>query len=102
MRSPGMPKQTASVHTPPIALDSGSSVPIYRQLYEGLRAAILSGRLVAGTQLPSTRLMASELGVSRTTAVYAFEQLADEGYVLTRGGSGTRVAGVLPDDTMLS
>jgi GntR family transcriptional regulator/MocR family aminotransferase len=102
MRSPGVPKQTASVHIPPVSLDSASSVPIYRQLYEGLRAAILSGRLVAGTQLPSTRLMAKELGVSRTTAVYAFEQLADEGYVVSREGSGTRVAGVLPDDSMLT
>ena len=51
---------------PPEAVpDRGSAVPLYRQVYQSLRAAILSGRLQPGTRLPSTRAAALELGVAR-------------------------------------
>ena len=58
-----------------ISLDSSSGVPIYRQLYERMRAEILAGRLPARTRLPSTRTLSVELGVSRSTVVTAFEHL---------------------------
>ena len=62
-----------------IALDPASGTPFYRQLYEGMRAEIPSGRLPVRARLPSTRAMAAGLGVSRTTVVAAFDQLLAEG-----------------------
>ena len=85
---------------PTIRLDPDSATPLYYQLCDGLRSAILSGRLTAGTQLPSTRALASELDVSRNTVVNAFEQLRAEGYVEGQVGSGTYVSSVLPDDML--
>ena len=83
-----------------VVLDPGSGVPFYRQLYEGVRAGILSGRLPPRTRLPSTRAVAAELGVSRTTVVAAFGQLLAEGYLEGRTGSGTFVAPLLPEDLL--
>ena len=83
-----------------ISLDSSSGAPIYRQLYERMRAEILAGRLPARTRLPSTRTLASELGVSRSTVVTAFEHLLAEGYLEGRVGSGTYVARSLPDELL--
>ncbi len=64
-----------------IALDPSPSTPFYRQLYGGVRAEILSGRLPVRARLPSTRAMAAELRVSRMTVVTAFDQLLAEGYL---------------------
>jgi GntR family transcriptional regulator/MocR family aminotransferase len=63
-----------------------------RAVEESLRAAIRSGRLAAGTRLPSTRDLAAQLGLSRGTVAQAYEQLAAEGWLTARSGSGTRVA----------
>ncbi|MCI0395997.1 MAG: PLP-dependent aminotransferase family protein [Chloroflexi bacterium] len=71
--------------------------PLYQQLYSHLQAAILSGELKGGLKLPSTRVLAGELGVSRNTILNAYEQLAAEGYLESVEGSGTFVARVLPD-----
>ncbi|MGH3144595.1 MAG: PLP-dependent aminotransferase family protein [Rubrobacter sp.] len=94
-----MTKRAAEV-PPWISLDPASEAPYYRQLYGGVRRAILSGLIPAGTRLPSTRALAAELGVSRTTAVTAFELLLAEGYLEGHVGSGTFVAGSLPDDLL--
>jgi GntR family transcriptional regulator / MocR family aminotransferase len=59
--------------------------PLFRQLYQQLRSAILSRRLRPGTKLPSTRELASQLGVSRSVAVCAYEQLLAEGYIRQAG-----------------
>jgi len=75
-----------------IILDQNTPVPLYRQLYERLRGSILSGQLEAGTRLPSTRVLASTLGVSRTTTALAYEQLQLEGYIESRVEEGTKVA----------
>lgn len=83
-----------------ISLDPASGVPIYRQLYERMRSEILAGGLPARTRLPSTRTLAAELGVSRSTVVTAFEHLLAEGYLEGKIGSGTYVAGSLPDDLL--
>ncbi len=69
-------------------------MPLYRQLYAGVRTAILEGRLPAGSGLPSSRALAEELHVSRNTVILAFDQLAAEGYVEGSPRSGTRVAAV--------
>jgi GntR family transcriptional regulator/MocR family aminotransferase len=71
-----------------------SAVPRYRSIYAGIRKAILNRRLAAGTRLPSTRLLAEELGMSRNTVVTAFDQLIAEGYVDATTGSGTYVADI--------
>lgn len=84
----------------PLALDPAAPVPLYRQLYEGLRAAILEGRLGPGARLPSSRALAGELDVGRNTVVAAFEQLLAEGYLEARVGAGTRVAAI-PPETLL-
>ncbi|HJQ27992.1 MAG TPA: GntR family transcriptional regulator, partial [Rubrobacter sp.] len=83
-----------------ISVDSSSDLPIYRQLYERMRAEILAGRLPARTRLPSTRTLASELGVSRSTVVTAFGHLLAEGYLEGKVGSGTYVAGSLPEELL--
>ena len=62
------------------------------QIYRQLRAGILEGRLAGGTRLPSTRDLATQLGVSRKTTLDVFERLLSEGYLHTRAGSGTFVA----------
>jgi GntR family transcriptional regulator / MocR family aminotransferase len=62
------------------------------QIYRQLRAGILEGRLAGGTRLPSTRDLATQLGVSRKTTLDAFERLLSEGYLSARAGSGTFVA----------
>jgi GntR family transcriptional regulator/MocR family aminotransferase len=78
--------------------DAGSATPFYRQIYDGYRGAILSGRLRPGERLPSTRAVAAELGISRLPVVNAFEQLLHEGYVEGRVGSGTYVTQSIPDE----
>src|SRR5580692_9740059 len=66
-------------------------------VFDRLRQGILAGSLPAGSRLPPTRALASELGVARQTVVLAYERLAAEGYVRARTGSGTFVAADLPD-----
>jgi len=73
---------------------------LVEQIYAALRAAILNGSLRPGSRLPSTRALAAESGVSRTTTQAAFDQLISEGYLETRPGSGTYVAAELPDGSM--
>ncbi|KWH47863.1 PLP-dependent aminotransferase family protein [Burkholderia stagnalis] len=62
------------------------------QIFRQLRTAIVDGRLAGGARLPSTRDLATQLGVSRKTTLDAFEQLVAEGYLWTRRGDGTFVA----------
>ncbi len=95
-----MPKKVAAVPAPPIGLDRASTVPIHRQIYEGLREFILEGRLAPGTQLPSTRTLAEGMSVSRSTVVSAFSDLLAEGYLEGRVGSGTYVSRSLPEDLL--
>ncbi|MEU5991548.1 PLP-dependent aminotransferase family protein [Spirillospora sp. NPDC047418] len=62
------------------------------QIAAGFRAAVRSGRLTAGTRLPSSRDLARDLDVSRGVVVTAYEQLTAEGFLLARRGDGTRIA----------
>jgi GntR family transcriptional regulator/MocR family aminotransferase len=95
-----MSKRSAVVPFTTLSLDAKSQVPLYRQLYEELRRAILAGQLRAGVRLQSTRELAAELGVSRNTVMNAFEQLLAEGYLEGQVGSGTYVSRALPDDML--
>jgi GntR family transcriptional regulator / MocR family aminotransferase len=81
-----------------IRIDSRSPAGLQFQIYEAVRGAILDGVLAPGARLPSSRALAADLRVSRTTTLLAFEQLAAEGYVTGTHGSGTFVARELPDD----
>src|SRR6202451_1721158 len=74
--------------------------PLYRWLYEELRAGILAGQLRPGVRLPATRDLAAQYGLSRPTIVTAFEQLRLEGYVEGKVGSGTFVSKTLPDELL--
>jgi GntR family transcriptional regulator/MocR family aminotransferase len=83
---------------PVAAIDRASDTPLYRQLYEGYRDAIVERRLRAGQRLPSTRSLAAELRISRIPVLNAFDQLTAEGYFESRVGSGTFVARSLPEE----
>ena len=83
---------------PLLAIDRRLGRPLYRQLYDGYREAIVNGRARPGQRLPSTRALAAELGISRITVLTAFEQLVAEGYFESRVGAGTVVARSLPDE----
>jgi GntR family transcriptional regulator/MocR family aminotransferase len=75
-----------------IPLDRQEEKPLYRQIHDFLRREILTGALQEDAKLPSTRGLASELGVSRITVSNAYAELEVEGLIYTRLGSGTYVA----------
>lgn len=85
-------------HPPFIMLDEKSSAPLYRQIYEAVRRAILNGEFHSTMLLPATRLLAKQLSVSRMTVINAYDQLVAEGYLETRAGAGTFVAANLPEE----
>src|SRR6476661_1661944 len=66
-------------------------LPLHSQLEQGLRGSIRSGRLAAGSIMPSTRSLAGQLGLSRGVVVEAYEQLVAEGYLTSQPGGATRV-----------
>src|ERR1700755_393394 len=79
-------------------LDRGNGQPIYRQLHRLLQQAILSRELPPGSKVPSSRLLAQELGIGRNTVTQVYEQLVLEGYVSSATGRGTFVADSAPDE----
>jgi GntR family transcriptional regulator / MocR family aminotransferase len=78
--------------TLPLTLDRASGVPLARQLASRVRDQVVAGALPVGLRLPSTRALASDLGVSRSVTEQAYDQLAAEGWLDSRHGSGTYVA----------
>src|SRR3954464_15980596 len=100
-----MAKQAAAVLTPLLVLTRSVEAdkplkPLHRQLYEGLRDLVLDGRIEPGAQLPATRVLARELGISRMTVLQDFEQLKAEGYLTGKVGAGTFVSRSLPADVL--
>lgn len=95
-----MQKRSKAVFLAAIAIDRQDESPLYRQLYFGLREAILDGRLKPGMRLPATRTLAQDLSLSRNTVVTAFDQLLAEGYIEGRTGAGTYVSHVLPEELL--
>jgi GntR family transcriptional regulator / MocR family aminotransferase len=82
----------AKFRFPSLGLDPDSEVPLYQQLAEGVRKAVLSGELPAGEQIPPTRTVMHGLRISRNTAVTAFNLLVAEGVLTARLGSGVYVS----------
>lgn len=84
-----------------LRLDGRRKSPLFRQLYDQIRAAILDGRLKANSRIPSSRDLMEQLGVSRTTVVSAVDRLIAEGYLHTSQGRGTFVSREIPDEQVL-
>ncbi len=87
----------ASTVSPVISVDRKGSKPLHRQIYDAYRAIIVSRDLYAGQQVPSSRILADELGISRIPVLNAYAQLLAEGYFESRTGAGTFVSSSLPD-----
>jgi GntR family transcriptional regulator / MocR family aminotransferase len=81
---------------PPLAATRDSPVPLATQVAGQLRQAIAAGQLAAGERLPASRVLAAEVGVSRTVINGAYAQLFAEGWIEGRHGSGTFVADGAP------
>jgi GntR family transcriptional regulator / MocR family aminotransferase len=95
-------KRVASGIVPILAVDRRLPKPLQNQIYDGYRAAIVERRLRSGQRVPSTRVLAEELGVSRIPVLNAYAQLLAEGYFESRVGSGTVVSRSLPDQPGLA
>lgn len=76
----------------PVRLDRARTLPLPVQLAEQIRQRLREGRLSPGDRLPSTRALAVDLGVARSVAEQAYDQLRSEGWLSGRRGSGTYVA----------
>ena len=74
-----------------IRIDLSSPLPAYRQIVDGLRALLVEGTLEPGSRLPSVRRLAMELGVHFNTVGEAYRELASEGWLEVRQGSGATV-----------
>jgi GntR family transcriptional regulator len=76
---------------PNFNVDSKSPTPIYAQLDRSIRAAIATGELEAGSQLPTVRQLAVDLAVNANTVARVYAQLERDGVLETRRGVGTFV-----------
>jgi len=90
-------EKVSGAFSPVIAVDRGASRPLHRQIYDGYREAIVRGNLRSRQQIPSSRALAVELGISRIPVLDAYAQLLAEGYFESRAGAGTFVSSSLPD-----
>jgi GntR family transcriptional regulator len=77
---------------PVVAIDPRDPTPIYAQLDRGLRAAIATGRLQPGDQLPTVRQLAVDLRVNANTVARVYNELERDGVLETRRGVGSFVA----------
>jgi GntR family transcriptional regulator/MocR family aminotransferase len=82
---------------PMISIQRKGEKPLHRQIYDSIRVMVLERRLQAGQQIPSTRALAQELGISRIPVLDAYAQLLAEGFIETRSGAGTFVTSSLSD-----
>jgi DNA-binding GntR family transcriptional regulator len=86
-----MPKRAPQLGLPNVDLRSGREF-LHRRLYNALRQGIEAGDMATADRLPSSRALAKALGISRNTVVHAYEELAADGLLFARVGSGTRVS----------
>ena len=75
-----------------IILNNSSMVPIYEQLMDQIKAAVISGEIHGGDALPSVRAFAAELRISALTVKKAYDKLEEEGFVVTVHGKGSYIA----------
>ena len=90
-----MVKHAGGALLPVLKVEPDAGVPITIQLAGSLRDLILSGDLQPGERLPSTRTLAEDMGVSRTTVVNVYDQLSTEGIIESRVGAGAYVSKAL-------
>ena len=90
-------KRLAAGILPLITVDRKAPKALHRQIYDAYRTAIVDGSLLPGQRIPSTRVLALEIGVSRFPVVNAYAQLLAEGYFESRVGAGTVVSSSLPE-----
>jgi GntR family transcriptional regulator / MocR family aminotransferase len=86
-----MSKTPPQIFMPFIRLNKEDGLPLYLQLYEQIKQAIFNGRLQDGERMPSTRILSTELSVSRNSVFQAYEQLMVEGFLQGKTGDGTYV-----------
>ena len=75
-----------------LRISTGSTTPIYRQLIDQIRVAVLRGRLAHGDQLPSVRALAVRLVINPNTVARAYGELARDGVIESQRGKGYFVA----------
>ncbi|MEM7375939.1 MAG: PLP-dependent aminotransferase family protein [Pseudomonadota bacterium] len=92
-----MPRTSSGALLVGLELDATADAPLATQLYDAIRFQISSGGVSSGARMPSTRTLASELQLSRTTVSTAYEQLKSEGYLKSSEKSGTFVAELRPE-----
>ncbi|WP_225118065.1 PLP-dependent aminotransferase family protein [Bradyrhizobium sp. BRP22] len=83
-----------------ITLDRNGAESLQEQIYQRIREQIVAGTLRAGASVPSSRLLAAQLKVSRNSVIFGYERLINEGYLVAKPMVGTFVADVLPDRTV--
>ena len=80
------------IHRARLAIDPASTVPIWRQIEDGVARLVAAGRLAVGAPVPSVRELARELRVNPATVAKAYRRLVDQGVLEVRRGEGTFVA----------
>jgi DNA-binding transcriptional regulator YhcF (GntR family) len=86
-------KRRLQLFVPQIVLDRTCALPLHRQIHNQIAQAVRRGTIHYEARLPSTRVMARLLGVSRNTVLAAYEDLAADGLVQGKRGAGMRVGG---------
>jgi DNA-binding transcriptional regulator YhcF (GntR family) len=84
-------------HEPFLYVDERLETPPYRQIAEQLRGAIESGTLAAGALLPTVRQLAGDLRIAPNTVARAYTDMQAEGWIVSEGRRGTRVADRAPE-----
>ena len=77
-----------------LSVDSQRALPIYEQIREQVRRMVAVGTLSAGTQLPTIRQLAADLGLAKGTVAKAYELLEIEGLIASNGRKGSVVIGL--------
>jgi GntR family transcriptional regulator/MocR family aminotransferase len=83
-----------------ISLDRGSAESLQEQIFSRIREQIVAGILRAGSPVPSSRILAAQLKVSRNSVIFGYERLINEGYLVARPMVGTFVADILPEQAI--
>jgi GntR family transcriptional regulator/MocR family aminotransferase len=95
-----MARQTGGALLSTLKIDRNTRMPLYRQLEDAIRQAILSGDISTGQRLPASRQLAKDLGISRLTVKNVYEQLVTENYLVSRAGAGTYVARIASSELL--